>query len=111
MKTSEPERWIRRKTTRQIHVGRIAVGGDAPVSVQTMTKTDTRDVDNVVSQIHAVQTMGCDMVRLAVVDEDAAKALREIRKRVTMPLVADIPAGARRHSACCPEERARDTSA
>jgi len=90
MKKTETDSWIQRKKTRQISLGAVKVGGDAPVSVQTMTKADTRDVETVVSQIHAVQMLGCDVVRLAVVDADAAKALREIRKQVAIPLVADI---------------------
>ena len=79
-----------RHPTRQIHVGRVPVGGGAPVSVQTMTKTDTRDVAATVEQIEAVMAMGCDIVRLAVPDEAAAKALGDIRQRTTAPLIADI---------------------
>jgi (E)-4-hydroxy-3-methylbut-2-enyl-diphosphate synthase len=90
MKKPEADSWIRRKKTRRISLGSIKVGGNAPVSVQTMTKADTRDVEAVVTQIRAVQMLGCDVVRLAVVDADAAKALREIRKQVAIPLVADI---------------------
>ena len=77
-------------TTRQIRVGTVRVGGNAPVSVQTMTKTDTRDVRATVAQIREVQALGCDIVRLAVPDEAAATALRKIRKQVTIPLIADI---------------------
>ena len=80
---------IRRKT-RQIKVGDIAVGGNAPVSVQTMTKTDGHDVDATVAQIHEVATAGCDIVRLAVIDEEAAEALAEIGKQVSTPIIADI---------------------
>jgi (E)-4-hydroxy-3-methylbut-2-enyl-diphosphate synthase len=76
--------------TRQIHVGRVAIGGGAPVSVQTMTKTDTRDVGATVAQISEVAAQGCDIVRLAVPDEVAARALAEIRRAVDIPLVADI---------------------
>ena len=81
---------IKRRVTRQVHVGPVVVGGDAPVSVQTMTKTDTRDVAATVSQIREVQTLGCDIVRLAVVDAAAAAALAEIRGEVSIPLIADI---------------------
>ena len=81
---------MNRRPTRQIHVGAVAVGGGAPVSVQTMTKTDTRDIDATVAQINEVATLGCDMVRLAVVDEAAALALGEIRKQSAIPLIADI---------------------
>lgn len=76
--------------TRRIQIGRVAVGGDAPVSVQTMTKTDTRDVSATLAQIWEVETLGCDIVRLAVPDEAAARALFEIRRGTGMPLVADI---------------------
>lgn len=79
-----------RKKTRRIMLGNLAVGGGAPVSVQTMTKTDTRDVDATVSQISRIEAAGCDIVRLAVVDEDAARALRDIKMQTTMPLIADI---------------------
>jgi (E)-4-hydroxy-3-methylbut-2-enyl-diphosphate synthase len=81
---------MKRRVTRQIHVGSVPVGGDAPVSVQTMTKTDTRDVDATVEQINEVATLGCDIVRLAVVDEAAAAALGEIQRQVSIPLIADI---------------------
>jgi len=79
-----------RRACRPVRVGDVAVGGDAPVSVQTMTKTDTRDVQATVRQIRQVAEVGCDIVRLAVVDEDAARALSAIREAVTLPLVADI---------------------
>ena len=81
---------ILRRATRKISVGSIAVGGDAPVSVQTMTKTDTRDVSATVDQIKAAQAIGCDIVRLAIIDADACKALKKIKKQVETPLVADI---------------------
>lgn len=71
-------------------MGRIPVGGGAPVSVQTMTKTDTRDVRATVEQIRAVQRLGCDIVRLAVPDADAARALSKIVKLVSIPVIADI---------------------
>lgn len=76
--------------TRRIHVGGVAIGGGAPVSVQTMTKTDTRDVRATVAQIREVAALGCDMVRLAVPDEAAARALAKIRRQVRVPLIADI---------------------
>lgn len=79
-----------RRPTRAIRVGSLAIGGGAPVSVQTMTKTDTRDVAATVAQIHEVETLGCDLVRLAVPDEDAARALAAIRRETRAPLVADI---------------------
>ncbi|MBM4142536.1 MAG: flavodoxin-dependent (E)-4-hydroxy-3-methylbut-2-enyl-diphosphate synthase [Lentisphaerae bacterium] len=79
-----------RRATRRIRVGRVAVGGGAPVSVQTMLKTDTRDVAACVTEIRRVETLGCDIVRLAVPDEAAARAIGAIRAEVGMPLVADV---------------------
>jgi (E)-4-hydroxy-3-methylbut-2-enyl-diphosphate synthase len=79
-----------RKQTRRVNIGNIGVGGGAPVSVQTMTKTDTRDVNATIAQIDEVKAAGCDIVRLAVPDELAANALREIRPRTDAALVADI---------------------
>lgn len=81
---------IQRRPTRQIQVGSVAVGGQAPISVQTMTKTDTRNIAATVMQIQEVQDAGCDIVRLAVIDEEAAHALAAIRKQVSIPLIADI---------------------
>lgn len=71
-------------------VGKVQVGGDAPVAVQSMTKTDTTDVDGTVRQIEEMVAAGCEIVRIAVPDKDAASALKEIRKRTDVPLVADI---------------------
>ncbi|MEI8123025.1 MAG: flavodoxin-dependent (E)-4-hydroxy-3-methylbut-2-enyl-diphosphate synthase, partial [bacterium] len=79
-----------RRQTRQIHIGPVAIGGNAPLSVQTMTKTDTRDVGATVAQIREIEQAGCDIVRLAVIDEAAAQALSAIRKQVRIPLIADI---------------------
>jgi (E)-4-hydroxy-3-methylbut-2-enyl-diphosphate synthase len=76
--------------TRRVQVGRVPVGGGAPLSVQTMTKTDTRDVSATLAQIAEVEALGCDIVRLAVPDEAAARALAEIRSGTRMPLIADI---------------------
>ena len=76
--------------TRQIKVGSVAVGGGAPVSVQSMCCTDTRDPAATAEQIHALAAAGCDIVRVAVPDMTAAKAIAEIKKRIKLPLVADI---------------------
>ncbi len=82
---------IRRRRTRPIQVGGITIGGDAPVSIQSMTKTDTTDVVATVRQIRALATAGCEIVRVAVPTIDAAKALPEIRREANkVPLVADI---------------------
>ncbi len=76
--------------TRRIHVGNVAVGGGAPVSVQSMCSTDTRDVAATVDQIRRLAEAGCEIVRCAVPDAEAAAALREIRNRIAIPLIADI---------------------
>ena len=81
---------IPRRKTRQIHVGKVLVGGDAPISVQSMTKTDTRDVQATVDQIWALEAAGCEIVRVAVPDEDAAAALSRIVPQIRIPLIADI---------------------
>ncbi len=81
---------VERRKTRRIYVGKVPVGGGAPVSVQTMTKTDTRDVAATVAQIRELEEMGCDIVRLAVPDAAAARALSLIKREVSIPLVADI---------------------
>ena len=79
-----------RKKTRQIHGGDIPIGGNAPIAVQSMTNTDTRDVSATVHQIEQLSDAGCEIVRLAIPDEDAVTALREIKKKVRTPLIADI---------------------
>jgi len=86
---SEPAT-VTRKKTRQIRVGSVPVGGDAPVSVQSMTSTDTRDVKATVDQIGRLEAAGCEIVRVAVLDEDAALAIKNIRKEIRLPLIADI---------------------
>ncbi|MBZ0158077.1 MAG: flavodoxin-dependent (E)-4-hydroxy-3-methylbut-2-enyl-diphosphate synthase [Alphaproteobacteria bacterium] len=81
---------IPRRKTRQIQVGPVPVGGCSPISVQSMTKTDTRDVHATVRQIHALEAEGCEIIRLAVPDMDAARALGPIRGEAGLPLIADI---------------------
>lgn len=80
----------KRRSTRQIHIGKVAIGGGAPISVQSMTNTKTTDTEATVAQIRALQAAGCDIVRLAVPDMEAAKNLGNILRQVTVPLVADI---------------------
>ncbi len=80
---------IRRKT-RQIKVGTVAVGGDSAITVQSMTNTDTRDVTKTAAQIHRLQATGCDIVRVAVLDSDAAAAIRSLQDKISIPLIADI---------------------
>ncbi len=81
---------IKRYKTKKIYVGDVAVGGDAPISVQSMTFTKTRDVEATVEQIKRLHFAGCDIVRVAVPDYEDAHALEEIKKRISLPLVADI---------------------
>ena len=80
----------KRRVSKQIAVGDVKVGGDAPVTVQSMTKTDTRDVAATVSQIKGLEEAGCEIIRSAVPDMEAAKALAAIKKQIAIPLVADI---------------------
>ncbi|MCP5203624.1 MAG: flavodoxin-dependent (E)-4-hydroxy-3-methylbut-2-enyl-diphosphate synthase [Pseudomonadales bacterium] len=87
MKTVNP---IKRRASRQIMVGKVAVGGDAPISVQSMTNTETCDVEATVAQVRAIADAGADIVRVSVPSMDAAEAFREIRAQVSVPLVADI---------------------
>lgn len=81
---------FRRRKTRPVSVGTVVVGGDAPISVQSMTKTDTRDVESTIRQIQLLAKAGCEIVRVAVPDEDAAEKIRSIRGRCPIPLIADI---------------------
>lgn len=79
-----------RRATRQIFVGPVKVGGGSPITVQSMTKTDTRDIQATVEEIKRLEVAGCDIVRLAVPDIDAARALGGIKSQVTIPLISDI---------------------
>ena len=81
---------IKRRPTRKIHIGSVPVGGDAPISVQSMTNTETCDVAATVAQVRAIEDAGADIVRISVPSMDAAEAFREIRAQVSVPLVADI---------------------
>ena len=91
MNFSDTEFFPPRRKTRPVKVGRLTVGGDAAIAVQSMTKTDTREVDKTVAQIQQMEAAGCEIVRLAVPDQEAAEALPEIRKRCPdSVLVSDI---------------------
>lgn len=76
--------------SRQVKVGNIYIGGGAPISIQSMTNTETSNVDATVLQINRLQDAGCDIVRMTVNTEDAAKAVKDIVKRVNVPIVADV---------------------
>jgi (E)-4-hydroxy-3-methylbut-2-enyl-diphosphate synthase len=81
---------ITRRKSRQLRVGNVLVGGDAPITVQSMTKTDTRDVQATLLEIWALEAAGCDIVRCAVPVREAAEKLGEIKRQIRIPLVADI---------------------
>ena len=85
-----PYRDIHRRASRQIRVGKVAVGGDAPITVQSMTNTLTSDVAATVAQIRALEVAGADIVRVSCPDEDSTAALKQIVPEVTVPIVADI---------------------
>ena len=85
-----PWRNIYRRTSRQIMVGNVPVGGDAPIAVQTMTNTLTTDVAGTIAQVQAAADAGADIVRVSVPDQDSAKALKEIVRESPVPIVADI---------------------
>mgnify|MGYP005725474231 CR=1 FL=1 len=82
---------IIRKKTRQIFIGDVPVGGDAPISIQSMTNTLTSDVKSTVLQINQLAEAGADIVRVSVPDQEAADAFKLIKQQSTIPLVADIP--------------------
>ena len=81
---------VTRRKTRQIHIGSVAVGGTAPITVQSMTNTQTQDVAATVDQIKRLETAGCEIVRVAVPDKDAADAIQPIKQQVAIPVIADI---------------------
>ena len=85
-----PFRDIKRKITKEISVGEVKIGGNNPISVQTMTNTLTKDVKKTVNQINQISQVGADIVRVSCPDEDSTKALKEIVKHVSVPIVADI---------------------
>ncbi len=79
-----------RKQTREVKIGNVTIGGNYPVAIQSMCNTDTRDIEKTVAQILELERAGCQIVRVAVPDMEAAKAVGEIKKRISIPLVADI---------------------
>jgi (E)-4-hydroxy-3-methylbut-2-enyl-diphosphate synthase len=79
-----------RRKSRKIKTGNIEIGGDAPISVQSMCNTDTRDVKSTVDQINRLTDAGCELVRMAVLNKEAAQAIAEIKKAIKIPLIADI---------------------
>ena len=85
-----PFRDIKRKKTKVISVGSVKIGGDNPISVQSMTNTLTTDVKSTIKQINDIQNEGADLVRVSCPDEASSKALKEIVKHVDIPIIADI---------------------
>ncbi|MBI4687155.1 MAG: flavodoxin-dependent (E)-4-hydroxy-3-methylbut-2-enyl-diphosphate synthase [Nitrospirae bacterium] len=81
---------IKRRQTKSIRLGNLFIGGNAPIVVQSMTKTDTRDVSSTVSQIKQLEEAGCEAVRVAVLDMEAAAAIKAIKNEINIPLIADI---------------------
>lgn len=81
---------ISRKATKEVKIGNLKLGAGNPITVQSMTKTKTADIDATVAQIHELQKAGCQIVRCAVPDKESAEALKEIKKQINIPLVADI---------------------
>ncbi|MBU3981639.1 MAG: flavodoxin-dependent (E)-4-hydroxy-3-methylbut-2-enyl-diphosphate synthase [Proteobacteria bacterium] len=81
---------INRKKTRQIKVGKVKIGGMAPIAVQSMTNTFTQDIVSTVAQIGRLEKAGCEIVRVAVPDEDAANAISSIKEKISIPIIADI---------------------
>ena len=79
-----------RRDSKAIHIGKVTVGGGAPIVVQSMTKTDTRDIMSTIVQIRELADCGCELVRVAVPDADAAQAISEIKKASPLPIIADI---------------------
>ena len=88
--TIRPYRDIKRKKTKKIKVGSVAVGGDSPISVQSMTNTLTTDVDGTIRQVNELEEAGADIVRISCPDQDSSLSLKEIVKSVNVPIVADI---------------------
>lgn len=81
---------INRRKTKQLQIGNVKIGGDAPISVQSMCNTDTRDINATLNQIKELKDAGCELVRLAVLNHDAASSIKELVKKSEIPLIADI---------------------
>ena len=81
---------IKRRKTKQISIGNVKIGGEAPISVQSMCNTDTRDVKATLKQIDELAEAGCEIIRLAVLNKDAGEAIKDIVKKSPIPVVSDI---------------------
>ena len=85
-----PYRTINRKKTKEIKVGKVSVGGNSQISVQSMTNTLTTDIKATINQINSLEEAGADIVRVSCPDESSTKALKDITREVKVPIVADI---------------------
>jgi len=85
-----PQGYSMRRRTRQVRIGKVRIGGKAPVSIQSMSKTDTRDVVKTAQQINRLISLGCEVIRVAVKDRESASAISKIKRRISIPLEADI---------------------
>ena len=81
---------MKRISTKEIKIGNLFIGGDSPITVQSMTNTDTRDIEKTINQIKELEKAGCDIIRSAVLDDEASEAIKLIVKQINIPLVADI---------------------
>ncbi|MBL7054847.1 flavodoxin-dependent (E)-4-hydroxy-3-methylbut-2-enyl-diphosphate synthase, partial [Candidatus Woesearchaeota archaeon] len=81
---------VKRKQTKVVNVGSVKIGGDNPVAVQSMTNTLTKNADETIKQIHSLEELGCEIVRVSVPDMESVKALKKIKENISIPLVADI---------------------
>ncbi len=81
---------INRRSTRQIFIGNVPIGGNAPIAVQSMTNTDTRNIPATIAQIHQLEQAGCEIIRVAIPDKEAAQTIPTIKKEIHIPLIADI---------------------
>lgn len=81
---------IERRKTKKIYVGDVPIGGNSPITIQSMTNTDTKDIDSTVLQIKKLEDAGCDIIRMAVNDFEDALALKEIKKSIKIPIISDI---------------------
>jgi (E)-4-hydroxy-3-methylbut-2-enyl-diphosphate synthase len=90
MNAIRPWRTIERRKSKKIYVGHVPVGGDAPISVQSMTNTLTTNIQGTIAQIKSLEDAGADIVRVSCPDEDSTKSLKDIIKNIHVPIVADI---------------------
>src|SRR3989338_5889915 len=81
---------FQRRSSRKVKVGKLYIGGDSPITVQSMTTTDTTNVEATLNQIHSLEEIGCDIIRVSAPTMEAAKALKDIKANIGIPLVADI---------------------